>query len=381
MSEFENSIGYIHNFIKALMPTATIHLNRIHNIEFYFIVDVENSKIKIYFGRGLLDDFGVALKQYRDTNYFHTIENRIKFRIYILLGEKGFLTNLNISTVLLDEKGEWLKQYKADVAFDKKFCKILYEGLKLLSISLDAILSTGLALDEIRKDKEAIDGLINYYEKNKHLTASEASMQSLAILKAAAVCVILEREKTKAETAIPSLKKGYDKEIYSIVREIRQEPFRDIKLPERVYEYAIQQKETEQEKASVRKIQTIIKEEDKKLDQLLEKLDPRLKKRREGAWLAFRSDNPDKLSQAANSMVEVLDKAISQVCKDTQLAVYLHKKYDSHEETKWVDATRKWISETKSNLQRVKHHEDYKHEILTEKLLKSAEDILLVILA
>lgn len=380
MSEFENSIEYIHNFIKSLIPTATIRLNRVHNIEFYFIVDVENSIIEIYFDRGLLDDFGVALKQYRDTNYFHTIENRIKFKIYILLGEKGFLTNLNISTVLLIEKGEWLKQYKVDVAFDKKFCEILYEGLRLLSISLDLILSTGLELDEIRKEKEIIDDLINYYKNNKHFTSSEAGIQSLAFLKAAAVCVILEREKTKAETAIPRLKKGYDKEIYSIVQEIRREPFRDIKLPECVYEYAIQQKETEQEKASVRKIQTIIKERDKKLDQLLEKLHPRLKNRREGAWLAFRSDNPDRLSQAANSMVELLDKVISQVCKDTQLAVYLQKKYDTHEETKWVDATRKWISETKSNLQRVKHHEDYKHVLLTEELLKNAESILLVIL-
>jgi hypothetical protein len=79
-------------------------------------------------------------------------------------------------------------------------------------------------------------------------------------------------------------------------------------------------------------------------------------------------------------MVELLDQVIGKVCKDTELAVFLKNKYQTHEETKWIDATRKWISETKSNLHRVKHHIDQQSEQLTKSLLTSAESIMLVIL-
>ena len=79
-------------------------------------------------------------------------------------------------------------------------------------------------------------------------------------------------------------------------------------------------------------------------------------------------------------MVELLDQVIGRVCENTELADFLKNKYQTHEETKWVDATRKWISETKDNLHRVKHHTDYQSERLTEALLNSAESVMLVIL-
>lgn len=117
-----------------------------------------------------------------------------------------------------------------------------------------------------------------------------------------------------------------------------------------------------------------------RLDDLLEKLDPKLKRRRQGAWQAFRSDNPDRLSQAANSMVELLDKVIGHVCQNSTLAEYLESKYHSSKDTKWVDATRKWISETKSYLHRIKHHVDERPGQITERLLHGAESIMLVVL-
>src|SRR5207244_11497835 len=46
---------------------------------------------------------------------------------------------------------------------------------------------------------------------------------------------------------------------------------------------------------------------------------------------ALLSNNPDRLSQAANSMVELLDQVISQVCEGTDLAAYLKAKYRSEE--------------------------------------------------
>ncbi len=135
-----------------------------------------------------------------------------------------------------------------------------------------------------------------------------------------------------------------------------------------------------EDKQRIQEMKPTIGVENRKLDQLLEKLDPRLRERREGAWLTFRSDNPDRLSQSANSMVELLDQVITQVCKDTELAVFLKEKYQTHEKTDWVDATRKWISRTKSSLHRVKHYVDNQSEKLAEGLLTSAESIMLVIL-
>ncbi len=381
MNENKNAIAYVSNLISGLLPTAEIRFALQHHVEYYFIIGVENNNIDVYFGRDVMDDFEVALEKYRDTNYYHTLENRIKFQIYVLLGKEGLLSDFDISSEILDEKGEWIEYRKIDVEFEEWFCEIMYEGLKLLSNCFDTILSgTSVELKEVEADKEFTDDLIKYYEDKKHLRNSGAEIQSLSFLKAAAVCVIIDKEISRKGTAIPRLRKGYDKEIYAIVSEIRKDLFKDIKLPECIYEYAIQRKTKVEDKQIIQEMRPTIGGENIKLDQLLEKLDPRLRRRREGAWLTFRSDNPDRLSQAANSMVELLDQVITQVCKDTELAVFLKEKYQTHENTGWVDVTRKWISEIKNNLQRVKHHVDKQSEKLTEVLLTNAEGIILVIL-
>ncbi len=79
-------------------------------------------------------------------------------------------------------------------------------------------------------------------------------------------------------------------------------------------------------------------------------------------------------------MVELLDRVIGLVCVKRKLAEVLSKKYCTSEETQWIDATRSWISQTKSKLHRVKHHPDYKAEILARTLLESAETIMIAIL-
>ena len=55
------------------------------------------------------------------------------------------------------------------------------------------------------------------------------------------MCAIMEKEKAKSELKIPRLIKAIDAEIYSIVSRIRDDPFRDIKLPEAIHDYVIQQ--------------------------------------------------------------------------------------------------------------------------------------------
>jgi len=373
---FDKSEQYISDFLKSLTPYAKIQ--QLPN--FRFRVDINDESVDVRFDRSEMQDFEVALEKFQNTSYFHTLENRIRFHIYVSMGSKGLIPHVPISSELLQEKGEWLKNIRTDVAFNTDFCSVLYDGLKLLSVSIDRTLNSGLMLPEVEAEKRRIDELISFYEQNGHLTSPGAEMGSLSFLKAAAVCVLMEKEKSKRAAELPRIRKAIDRDIYAIVSKIRNDPFRDIKLPEAIHDYVIHQG-----LASTLKTPKYVREispdaEQSKLDELLDHLDPRLRKRRLGAWQALRSDNPDRLSQAANSMVELLDQVIGQVCKNVDLATFLTNKYQTHQKTEWVDTTRKWIGKTKDNLHSAKHHVDHQSEDLTKTLLTTAESIILVIL-
>ena len=351
---FEQSNRYITEFLKQLAPEAT--LKQIP--EFTFRISFRDEQTDVRFDRSEMEDFEVALEKFQNTSYFHTLENRIRFRIFLALGPKGLIPCLQISSEFLREKGEWLKNIRTDVAFDSNFSVVLYQGLKLLSASIGKTLASGLKLPEVEVEKCVVDSLINFYEKKGHLNSAGARMESLSYLKAAAVCVIMEKEKARVAADIPRVRKAIDVEIYSIVAAIRDDPFRDIKLPEAIHDYAIQDGAASTQRTPTYVRQSVPDPEQSKLDKLLERLDPRLKRRREGAWEALRSDNPDRLSQAANSMVELLDQVIGQVCNGTDLATFLTNKYQTHQKTEWVNVTRKWIQQTKDNLHSAKHHVD-----------------------
>jgi hypothetical protein len=373
---FEQSSHYIIEFLKWLAPEATVQLVP----EFTFRIALREEQTDVRFDRSEMEDFEVALEKFRNTNYFYTLENRIRFRIFIALGSKGLIPYVPISEQLLREKGEWLKALRADVAFDAGFSAVLYQGLEPLLASINKTLASGLKLPEVEAEKSVVDSLMTYYNEKGHLNSTGVSIESLSYLKAAAVCAIMEKEKARAAASIPRVRKAIDAEIYSIVSAIRDDPFRDIKLPEAIHDYVLQRGEVAPSKTPTYVRQEVPDPEQSKLDKLLEQLDPRLRRRREGAWDALRSDNPDRLSQAANSMVELLDQVIGQVCKDVDLATFLTKKYQTHQKTEWVNATRKWIQQTKDNLHSAKHHVEHQSEQLTKALLTTTESIILVIL-
>lgn len=374
--QFERSTRYISEFLTSLTSDATLRLLP----EFTFRIGLRNEQTDVRFARSDMDDFEVALEKFRNTNYFYTLENRIRFRIFVALGSKGLIPHVQISSDLLQEKGEWLKNIRANVAFNSEFSAVLYQGLNLLSASIDKTLASGLRLPEVEAEKRVVASLTDYYDEKGHLNSTGVSIESLSYLKAAAVCAIIEKEKIRATAGVPRVRKAIDAEIYSIVETIRDDPFRDIKLPEAIHDYVLQQRAESTAKTPTYVRQPIPLPEQSKLDKLLEKLDPRLKRRREGAWEALLSDNPDRLSQAANSMVELLDQVIGQVCKDTDLATFLTTKYQTHQKTEWVNATRKWIQHTKDNLHSAKHHVENQSEQLTKALLTTTESIILVIL-
>ncbi|HKZ74802.1 MAG TPA: hypothetical protein VJ011_12100 [Steroidobacteraceae bacterium] len=241
-------------------------------------------------------------------------------------------------------------------------------------------MDSGIRIPEVEAEQEHIDSLISFYNEHGHLNSRGVPIESLSYLKAAALCVILEKEAAKRKAAVPRVRKAIDSDIYRIVSKMRDDPLRDIKLPQAMHDYVIQQggEPTPQTPSYVR--ESAPSSEQNKLDMLLDRLDPRLKKRREGAWQTLRSTNPDRLSQAANSMVELLDQVIGQTCKGAELSTYLQKKYETHQKTEWIDATRRWIGKTKDNLHSTKHHVDSQSEQLTKSLLTNAETIMLILL-
>jgi hypothetical protein len=375
-TKHEPAVRYVLDFLNSLVPEATVRLRP----DARFIIDVGGEYEEVWFSEAEMEDFEMALERFQGTNYFHTLENRIRFRVFVALGSKGLIPKIRISDQLLQEKGEWLKTVHTDVEFDGEFSKALYEGLGILSKSIELKLASGLTLPEVQKEKRVVESLRGYYEDKGHLNSTGAGLESLSYLKAAAVCILMAKEKSRAAVNIPRLRKALDAEIYGLVARIRDEPFLDIKLPEAIHDYAIQQGGTTTAKTPTYVRETTTDEQQDRLDKLLERLDPRLAKRRKGAWDVLRSANPDRLSQAANSMVELLDQVIGQTCAGQPLPDFLKVQYETHEETAWIEATRKWISQTKSNLHRVKHHVEYKDERLAEALLTNAETIMVVLL-
>ena len=379
----EKAVEFIIGVLHELDSEAEVLFDRnsVNLFIYRFSVISKGEGVDFQFPRALMDDFEIAIEKYKGTDYYYTLENAVRFEVYIALGSKGLLDDFHISEEILKEKGEWLKRCSVAVSFDAKMTKALNNGLKRLSDFLGRVASAhNLDLKDMRIEKAYIEGLIEYSEKHGHLNSDGVGVESLGFLKAGAVCEIIEKEKQRSHVLIPRVKKEIGKEIYQIVQTLRRAPFLGIKLPECIHDYNAAYKYQ-----SVQSIQQVPSarpsyQRGDKLDALLGKLDPNLKKKRAGAWIAFQSENPDRLSQSANSMVELLDRVIGLVCVKRELAEVLSEKYCTSEETQWIDATRSWISQTKSKLQRVKHHPDYKAEILARTLLESAETIMIAIL-
>lgn len=342
-----------------------------------FIIEYDNERLVIEHSSEIIEDFDVALNKNLRDSYFFTLESKIKFNSLIPLGEKGWLPNYLISRDFLYEKREWFSEFNSSIEFGSELTELLYSGLTRLNEFLESILdNTELEVEAINNDKHRIQMSINYYKQNGTLN-DKISIETLSYLKASLLSEIIFLEKKKKSENLNRIKAEYDKKIYKLVRELRHTPFLEVKLPECIHEYN-SNINSSKELAKQSQTQEYTNNE---LDDLLKNLDNRLPKKRAGAWETFHSNNPDRLSQSANSMVELLDNVIGLVIGTNNLEDYLKINFGYSDEVKWIEATRKWISETKSNLHRVKHHIEYKDKIITEKLLSSAESIIFLLLS
>ena len=244
MERNEKSINYIINLIKDLNREFFVK-HTIYAYLYNFFVFLGENEYKIEFPRSLMDDFEIALDKYKNSDYFRSLDSAIKFNIYVKLGMEGLLRkDFLISKAILNEKRDWIKDYKVETLFNKEITEVFFNGLKDINIFLASLLKKYDSLDlaNIKEDQERINNLIKYYESNHNLNSKGVSVRNLQYLKSAAVEQILVLENLKVAEQKPSILKAIDRKIYSIVEQLRKDPFLQIMLPEFIYDLEKEQR-------------------------------------------------------------------------------------------------------------------------------------------
>lgn len=233
MQENKQALEYIHNFINSLNKNFLVDITD-ENLGYLLRIFLNETHYDIRFPRSLIEDLEIAIEKYKNSNYFYSLESAIKFMVYIPLGKEGLLKNFDISDEIINEKRDWLKDYRVDVIFDAPITEVLFKGLTDIRNYFDLLLEkhSDLDLSEIKDHKQCIQWLIDYYDKNKNLNSKRVGFKNLQYLKAAAVAQIFCLEARKRNEKNPSIVRAVDKNIYYIVEQLRKDPFLGIKPPD-----------------------------------------------------------------------------------------------------------------------------------------------------
>jgi hypothetical protein len=280
--------------------------------------------------------------------------------------------DIEVSKLVVDEDLEWNTRVRLNVSFDAETTEQLHEGLKILDTVAQELMASDLPLPEIATEHEAMASIIEYHKENGHLSSPDISGKSLSYLKAAALIWILELESQKRAASSPRLRAAQSVRLFDLLdRFWLIQPWNRIPLPPIVRDYLAQRGEPS-------KAATTVPGPSLDVGPQLKKLDPRLEERWRGAWQALQSQNPDKVSQAANSMVEVLDKVIERVCDGKPFKAVLAQRHPQLEEV--VLAKLRYVSTLKSTLHGVKHETNPQSADTVQDLMHAAEGIIRTLL-
>jgi len=235
MAENEMALEYIRNFIKHLLniPVST----KIDYKDFSYIlyIHIGDKMQTLKLSKSLVEDFDVAIKTYKDTNDFYSLESSVKFNFYSFFGVNNLLpAEFKISDEIVSERREWITNYRVDTKFDESLTEILLSGLKLLSTFFSSLIERYKELDmqSINNYKRKVDRLLDCYGKHGNLNSDGAEFENLSYLKASAVTFIIDQEKKRNKTDLDIIKAEINRKIFSVVDWLRMSPFLDIKLPE-----------------------------------------------------------------------------------------------------------------------------------------------------
>lgn len=252
MEENKNALDHVKKLIEDLNSDllSKIEVDDKFNYDFdslsYIIkVSMANKIHKIKFERSIIDDLEVALEKYKDTKYLHTLESSIKFTIYLNIGREGLLKGFDISKKLINDRRDWIKDYRINTSFSPKMTEVFYQGLQGLlgffNSQIEKHKLLGLDYSEIADNKKWVQLLINYYKEHKHLNSTEVGIKNLQFLKAAAIKRIMDLEEKRKSERMPTTLRALDQKIYHIVAELRNDPFLDIEPPDFMHDIAAAQ--------------------------------------------------------------------------------------------------------------------------------------------
>lgn len=246
MDENVKALSHVKKLIEELNKDVSSNI-KVDNIDYvsaqYSYVAtllIDDNKHRLEFEKSIIDDLEVALDKYQGTKYFDTLESSLKFNIYINLGQKGLLKDFKISKKLINDRRDWIKDYRVDTRFSDKMANLLYNGLKKLLDFFKEQIEKHKALDldcsVIEENKDWVLRLIDFYDQKKHLNSPDVREKNLQFLKAALISIIIDLEKMRETETVPTTIKALDEKIYNIVIELRKDPFLEIKLPEFIHD-------------------------------------------------------------------------------------------------------------------------------------------------
>ena len=363
------ALAFLSAVVRSAVPDATVEFLKPDAL----IVTARERQHPISLGRSRLDDLERAMDGSLGRPYLRGLKRDLEFDLYRVLGNQGLLSQgFRLSEYLLKDSGrDWTRNCSLHTQFSPEVAKRLYDGLRRLERSLERSIDPEISIPEIDHELATVRDLTKYYDAQQHLNSVGAKVESLSYLKAAALVWIIDLENKMVAAPEPRVKAGYLKKMFEIAADFEMQPYNRIKLPLALIDYVAHEKGAVD--ASQRGLQ-----QHTDVESRLERLDPRLRDRWVGAWQALQSDNADAVSQAANSMVEVLDKVISRLVGAQEFRVYLEGRYPGQADM--LAAMRQWIGKTKESLHAVKHHTEGQSPQLAEDLMHAAELLVKILL-
>lgn len=114
----------------------------------------------IILSRELISDFDMALQKHKNSSYFYSMENRLKWEICLGLADKELFPDILVSDEMIREKGQWQDPSTSannfTTSFDEKMTLRLLDGFIYISNSLDTliVMSKPLQLEDIEEEKK-----------------------------------------------------------------------------------------------------------------------------------------------------------------------------------------------------------------------------------
>ena len=378
MTEARQAGEFLAEVASDFAPTAQV----LAHSSGHLFIELQSKKAQVSLSRAQVDDLSEALTRDRAAPYNANLLRRFRVKVAISLMESDIAPDIGLAHELIGGGDEWPDKKFVDISLPNPFAQIIVAGLRSLYEALTTVIANSpVTVPAIAEDAANVHYLIKYYEEAANLSSRGAGKENLGYIRGAAICAIADLEEKRQSTTVGRIKSAINQQIISIAEWVESEPYSKLPTPQCVIEYLQTKSSISRSPVDVPRLDSLLSTSGDRLDKYLEALGPTFTRRRQGAWEAFQSENPDRLSQAANSMVELLNNVLGKLCEGTTLESFLIERFGAAEEMKWVDATRKWIGETKSNLQRVKHYDDFTSESLTESLMKSAESVIKVLLS